>query len=86
MTNIKALIRGHLLYLNKIPIKLEKSSDELFKTNHYSIIVGDYQISFKQNERKVKIKYDDIKEFYIRDTELFIFKMINKKKLYFKII
>jgi len=83
--NIKAVIRGHLAYLNIKPKELEKASGEFYKTAHWSIIINHDNISFKNKSKKFKIRFDDIKEFTIKDTKLFRFIMLDKKKAYFKV-
>jgi len=81
--NIKAIIRGHLFSIGKKAISLKESSDELYRTHFWSIIIGDREVSFKKDKEVLRFKYNELKKFYLENSEVFIFVKLNEKKKYY---
>ena len=84
--NVKMIMRGHLISLNKKPKKLEKG-DEYYKSKYYGIIIGYNYISFKQGSKINRFKFKEIKKFFLKDSDTFVFDLFStKKRFHFKII
>lgn len=82
--NIRAIMRGHFISVDMKPKRLEKYGDELYKTKNFCVIIGKKQVSFKQNKRVFRFKYDEVKQFYLKNSNTFVFVLHNvKKKFYF---
>lgn len=67
------------------PIKLKMAGDEFYKTKFYTIIVGEEKVSFKQGEDIRTFKYDEVKKFYLKDSNTFVFIVGKNRPMYFRI-
>jgi len=83
--DIKAIIRGHLISVHIMPRKLKMVGDDFFKTRYYTIIVGEKQVSFKQGNDIRTFIYEDVKDFYLKNNDTFVFVVGNKEELRFTI-
>ena len=84
--NIQAIIRGHLIFMNNTPIRIEKEGNELYKTKFWTLKLNEVKICFRQKNKEFRIKYEDVTNFYLKDSEIFVFKIKGvKRKLMFKL-
>lgn len=84
--DVKTIIRGHLISLNKKPQRLEKG-EEYYRTKYYGLIIGQNQVSFKQGSKVNRFKFSEIKKFFLKDSCIFVFDLFDtKKRFYFKIV
>lgn len=84
--NVKAIMRGHLININKKPIILKKFGDEFYKTHDWDVILGKGFVSFKKNKLVHRFKFSDMKNFFLKDSHIFVIDLHNvKKRFYFKI-
>ena len=85
--DIRAIIRGHLISVDKKFIELNKYGKELIRTKFYAITINENMVSFKQRKNLTEIKFDNVNSFSLLDSNTFVFKIIGeKKKLFFKIV
>lgn len=85
--NVKAIIRGHLFSINVKPTKTERVDAELYKTKYWDIIVSKTDVVFNKGKHKLKFNYNKLNHFFLKDAEIFVFKIIgNEKSFYFKAI
>ena len=78
---IRAVIRGHLMSVDKKIIPMKNSNQELCHTKNYSIIIGEKEVSFKHRELLFKFKYNQVKEFYLKNSNTFVFIRNNSKEM-----
>lgn len=85
--DVRAIMRGHLISIDKKPMKLKNRGGEMWRTKHYGIILDYDQVSFKQGSKINRFKFSEIKKFFLKDSETFVFDLYNvKTRFYFKIV